>query len=108
MATRYDAKKFVELYATGKYMPADHDEFLKWVMSAKADELEEIADHYEEHNKFQGGAWNPSADWVKKLEKKLDESDKAAAERHARLSYIIGWLRGMYLKLKIGIFKSKK
>lgn len=68
-----EAKQFVAQFIKGDYTPEEYAAFLRWLKGATIDELNEIADEHEgRHDEWVALAAEPSADWVSRLEQKLD------------------------------------
>jgi ferric-dicitrate binding protein FerR (iron transport regulator) len=69
-----EAQKFVIQFIKGEYTPEEHAAFLQWLQGATTGELMIIAEMHESME----GEWvlpeGPSAEWVKQLEQKLNES----------------------------------
>src|SRR5258708_2727437 len=80
-----EAKQFVVRFIKGDYTPEEYEAFLGWLNGAKLDELNEIADEHESmHDQWAILAAEPSADWVSRMEQKLDsveEGNRALVRR---------------------------
>src|SRR5260221_6562795 len=80
-----EAKQFVARFIKGDYTPEEYEAFLGWLNGAKLDELNEIADEHESmHDQWAILAAEPSADWVSRMEQKLDsveEGNRALVRR---------------------------
>lgn len=80
-----EAKQFVARFIKGDYTPEEYEAFLRWLKGATMDELNEIADEHESmHDQWVTMAAEPSADWVNRLEQKLDgveEGDRGLVRR---------------------------
>jgi ferric-dicitrate binding protein FerR (iron transport regulator) len=69
----HEAKQFVAQFIKGDYTPEEYAAFLRWLKGANIDELNEIADEHESnHDQWVAMAATPPADWVSRLEQKLD------------------------------------
>ncbi len=76
-----DAKQFVARFVTGDFSPEEKRDFLRWLIEAKENEMEVVADLYE----FKEPEWvfvaqRPSESWIASLESKLDKASRKEAE----------------------------
>src|SRR5579863_7483778 len=71
-----EAQKFVDQFIKGEYTPEEHAVFLQWLKGATSEELKIISEMYESKEEEWRLPWGPSAEWVMRLEQKLDESEK--------------------------------
>src|ERR1700761_4115778 len=74
-----EAKQFVAHFVTGEYTPEEKAAFMQWLSGATVAELNIIADEHEAlHDSWPLATGMPSAEWVVKMERKLDVAGKHA------------------------------
>jgi transmembrane sensor len=70
-----EAKQFVAHFVTGEYTPEEKAAFMRWLSGATVAELNIIADEHEAlHESWPLTTGEPSAEWVVRMEYKLDKA----------------------------------
>jgi ferric-dicitrate binding protein FerR (iron transport regulator) len=77
-----EAKQFVAHFVTGEYTPEEKAAFMRWLSGATVAELNIIADEHEAlHESWPLTIGEPSAEWVVRMEHKLDKANLKVSDK---------------------------
>ncbi len=99
-----EAKQFVAHFVTGEYTPEEKAAFMQWLSGATVAELSIIADEHEAlHDSWPLTTGEPSAEWVVRMERKLDVSIEKREEEGEAVVRSIGWGIGRGSSIRPGV-----